>query len=474
MPRAKKSQAPPPPPEDQLKTQVHAQLDGHPLDAAYAFQKALNLVCGKGNWSTVSYRAMRWPGDDELGWRHPTELRIPTGVNKNENISWGRIVAPEYYKGWLTQAVEHKRQRPILTITGQVARESMPAVEALVSRAESLLQSGSLFRGKAVQLLRQESVFRPGSGLEMDLFGTLPRFLDLSNIEESELIYPAHVMRQVRNTLFTPIERSFLCRKAGVPLKRGILLDGTYGVGKTLCAFITAKKAERNGWTFVYVDDVDNLEIGIQFALHYQPAVVYSEDIDQAEGIQDRDSRANHLLNALDSIESKNAELMIVLTTNHLKGLMPALLRPGRIDALLHIPPPDEATAECLLRQYARGLISEDESLIAVRQKLAGQIPAVIREVVERAKLASIADTRDEYDTWRLTAADLLREAATLVDHIEHIKHLKEPVRLSEREKAATILANAVSHREPPSREQPGVFLRNRGALTVVGAMEEQ
>lgn len=79
------------------------------------------------------------------------------------------------------------------------------------------------------------------------------------------------------------------------------------------------------------------------------------------------------------------------MTTNHIERINQAMLRPGRLDAVITLLPPDKAAAERLLRIYGNGLIDAKENLDRVADELAGNIPALIREVVERSKLAAIS-----------------------------------------------------------------------------------
>ncbi len=178
--------------------------------------------------------------------------------------------------------------------------------------------------------------------------------------------------------------------KARIPLKRGILLEGPYGCGKTMSANVTSKICIENGWTFILLDDVGALKDALLFAQRYAPAVVFSEDIDRV--IEQRDDRGNDLLNTIDGILAKDSQVITVLTTNFVEKLDKAMLRPGRLDAVISLRAPDADSVQRLVNIYARGLLADGENLIAVGEALAGNIPATIREVVERSKLAMMSN----------------------------------------------------------------------------------
>ena len=100
---------------------------------------------------------------------------------------------------------------------------------------------------------------------------------------------------------------------------------------------------------------------------------------------------------------------MVILTTNAVENINKAMLRPGRLDAVINFERPDAYTAERLIRYYGGELVPQHEDLQAVGVALAGQIPAVIRECVERAKLSAI----------KLYGSAGLIDAAALLDAAE-------------------------------------------------------
>jgi transitional endoplasmic reticulum ATPase len=72
------------------------------------------------------------------------------------------------------------------------------------------------------------------------------------------------------------------------------------------------------------------------------------------------------------------------------------MLRPGRLDAVIAFVPPDAEAAERLIRAYAGKLLAPGTDLKHAGAALAGRIPAVVREAIERAKLVAIATTKGE------------------------------------------------------------------------------
>jgi transitional endoplasmic reticulum ATPase len=238
-----------------------------------------------------------------------------------------------------------------------------------------------------------------------------PRFLDVRGVVEDELILNRDVEGVVKTNIHALLEHTDRVRQAGIPLKRGILLSGKYGVGKTMLSRIVAKKCITNGWTFVNVDSAKDLKEALLFAMRFQPAVVFCEDIDRH--MAERDEAANELLNTVDGIISKNTEIMVVLTTNNAEKIEPAMLRPGRLDAVISVSPPDAESVQRLIKLYARGLLAEGETLDRVGEALKGNIPAVVREVVEKSKLSMIA-----YGRGNVLEEDLLNSFGGMTAHL--------------------------------------------------------
>ena len=194
----------------------------------------------------------------------------------------------------------------------------------------------------------------------------------------------------------------------------------------------------QRGWTFIYLKDVTRLAQAYAFAEHYQPAVIFAEDIDQILKDERRSSEINDVLNALDGIDSRGMEVVTVLTTNHLEKITKAMLRPGRLDTVVSVKPPDAAAAIRLVRLYAGERLEDNTDLSKAGELLAGEIPALIREVVERSKLAALRRDGD----LKLVGEDIEVTARSMKAHMTLLKPV-EPDKRSDREKAAQILADS-------------------------------
>jgi SpoVK/Ycf46/Vps4 family AAA+-type ATPase len=215
-----------------------------------------------------------------------------------------------------------------------------------------------------------------------------------------------------------------------------------------MIARATAEIAIQHGWTYVEVERITELADVVTIARHYGDSrhgvVLFCEDIDRLMRGDDRTAQIDQILNVIDGVESKGSALMIVLTTNELEKITTALLRPGRLDAIIHVGPPDAEAAEQLARQYGRGLIPDDEALTQSREAMAGKIPAVIREIVERSKLAAIRLT-PEGEELRVTDSALLFAAEEMSEHVALLTPAEEDLR-SETVKAADSMADAVRY----------------------------
>jgi transitional endoplasmic reticulum ATPase len=411
--------------EELRKIQIHETVDALPLEGAYAFGKALNNICG--------FFDVKPP----QGWDDPPVwISLEVGYKQTVQVLWGMLQVPGV-TGHIQTSVSVENGNIRFLIIGEVRKKDQDLINRLVAETKRVVAEESIYRNKAIQL-----GFPDLNARDFNPILFQQRFLDTSKINPEQLIFPESVRKMVSDTLFAPLLYTDAVRAAKIPLKRGILLEGPYGCGKTLTQYVTAKYATENGWTYIAVEDTSKLADAMHFAKNYQPAVVVAEDIDRADKGGNRSNQMNVILNTIDGASFKDTEIIVLLTTNHVENITPAMLRPGRLDAVIPVRPPDAAAVEKLIHLYAGELIDFNAPLETVGQALAGQIPAVIREVVERSKLSAISRQLG-VGSLHLTESDLMIATTGMMEHLNLMK-VKEPDTRSYREKAADRLGSHI------------------------------
>lgn len=388
------------------KYNIVEHMPGMPFDAAHAFVRVLEERYGWVNPQTkmtmfgpepprmVSVRTGTSPEDF---------IEVPVGKFKLQDVS------AEIETGFRRNPKSGSGSFLSFYIAAEVKHEDRKIVQEIITRTRAYLTEHSIYRGKAMRL----PVGSDGRVQE----DVEPTFIDLTKVSEAGLVLTDINYRLITETVWTPIRKTAVARKHGIPLKRGALLYGEYGTGKTLSALVTAKIAEQHGWTFIMLDDPKGLVQALEMAKLYQPAVVFAEDIDRVVE-KGRGDKANDVLNTIDGALSKSAEVITVLTTNHIENINEAMLRPGRLDALIHVTKPDAKAAERLVRLYAGELLGSSVPLTALGKLIEdeGYIPAIIAEIVNRGKLNMIFHERQQIvEEDLLVHAELMREHSKLL-----------------------------------------------------------
>lgn len=400
---------------------VNEIIDAYPLDAAVAFVKAMTKLYGWASPQTVmTFFGPKPPSmiSVKTGWRDEDVVQCPMGAFKLPGIDQQvHTVIDQDDKGryvFYIRSVIRKRDKHILL--------------ELATETRRIVREESIYRGKAIRLGVNEN----GS---LD-FSNPPSFLNVEDTVESSLVFDKDIQAQIDTSILVPLKHTAMCRRQRVPLKRGVLLEGRYGTGKSLTARMTAHVAQEHGWTFVLLDKVQGLRTALEFANRYAPAVVFAEDIDRI--MENRDEDANDLINTIDGVVSKNAEIMTILTTNHVEKIHEVILRPGRLDAVITLRAPSQEAVERLLRKYAGDLLPTMARVTAAAAELSGQIPATIRECVERAKLGMIGR-----GDCRLSDEDLAVAAKTMKNHLALLN--RDTKKESDADKLANSLRNVVA-----------------------------
>src|SRR5882762_2688017 len=175
--------------------------------------------------------------------------------------------------------------------------------------------------------------------------------------------------------------------RLGAKTPKGLLLYGPPGTGKTLLAKAVAHESGAKFYSASAASFVEmfaglgaaRIRKLFNEARKNAPAIVFIDELD-AVGAQrsghgfnrEQDQTLNQLLVELDGFENTR-QVVVMGASNRIQDLDPALLRPGRFDRSMLVPPPDLAGREAILAVHARGKpLAADASLATVARQTAG------------------------------------------------------------------------------------------------------
>jgi hypothetical protein len=251
-------------------------------------------------------------------------------------------------------------------------------------------------RDEIGRLIRAHNVFRGqvlSFGASEHHGNELVSFLPRPAVAAEDVVLPDGVLETVEQHTAGIGDWSRELLDAGQHLKRGLLLHGPPGTGKThTVRYLTGRLAATTvilltGTSIRFIDQAAAL------ARRLQPSMVVLEDVDLVGMDRDFSEGSNpllfSLLEAMDGVGA-DADVTFVLTTNRADILEMALAdRPGRVDLAIEIPRPDAACRERLLRLYARGLPMEADAA-EVAAATDGVTASFIKELIRRAVLMSL------------------------------------------------------------------------------------
>jgi ATPases of the AAA+ class len=379
-----------------------------PLDGARAFMLALKEIYG---WTTATGQ----------GWWEsaPTFHQIDVDYKKTENVVWGTITVPGI-EGELSMSTTTKDKQLFFQFAAKVKQKHVAEIEKLATKVGEYCDRHSIYRGKALRLEfeTQQSFFGTQKA-------TKPIFMEPTDLEKEDLILPLVAEKEIHAGIFTVIEHYESLRKLGIQTKRANLLVGRPGVGKTMTATIASKLCVVHGRTFIYVADVRKLVEAVAFARQYAPAMIFAEDIDRVMS-GPRTPAIDEILNTIDGVDTKRADILFVLTSNTPETITEAFLRTGRSDMITNIETPDEYAAVRLVTRYGNNngntmldLTSDELSEVGVILAAAKMIPADIREVVERSKLFAVTEAAGDITNIRIRRDDLVFASSGVKAQIE-------------------------------------------------------
>ncbi len=237
----------------------------------------------------------------------------------------------------------------------------------------------------------------------------------------------AEQMQEIKESVELPLTRPDLYEEMGIKAPKGVLLYGPPGTGKTLLAKAVANKTSA---TFIRIVGSDlvrkmmgegaRLVRGIfKLAEDHAPSIIFIDEIDAVgtkrhdgarEGELEVQRTMLELLTQMDGFDKRN-DVKVVMATNRIDSLDPALIRPGRIDRKIEIPLPPQETLEQIFKIHTRLMSLSDDvdvrEYVSDKERLSG---ADIKAMCTEAGLLALRSRRT-----RITAADFAKSKENVI-----------------------------------------------------------
>ena len=231
----------------------------------------------------------------------------------------------------------------------------------------------------------------------------LESYADIGGLEDQ--------IQEIKEAVELPLAHPELYEDIGIKPPKGVILYGVPGTGKTLLAKAVANQTSATFLRVVgseliqkYLGDGPKLVRELfRVADDLSPTIVFIDEIDavgskryesSSGGTREIQRTMLELLNQLDGFDERG-DVKVIMATNKIEVLDPALIRPGRIDRKIEFPLPDTKTKRHIFNIHTSKMtLAEDvdlEKFVMAKDELSG---ADIKAVCTEAGMLALRERR--------------------------------------------------------------------------------
>ncbi|HKH86756.1 MAG TPA: CDC48 family AAA ATPase [Nitrososphaera sp.] len=266
-------------------------------------------------------------------------------------------------------------------------------------------------------------------------------FVEVPDVKWEDIGGLETIKQELREAVEWPLKYQGMFAYADATPPKGILLYGPPGTGKTLMAKATANESEAN---FISIKGPELLskwvgesEKGVREifrkARQAAPSIIFFDEIDAIAPARGGDFGTSHvtervisqILTELDGLEVLT-NVVVIAATNRPDIIDTALLRPGRFDRLLYVPPPDYESRKQIIHIHTKKKpLAEDTNIDNLAAKMDGYTGADIAAVASAAVMLALREHISKYGK----PQEAQSHAKELKIHMRHFEEAMKKIR---------------------------------------------
>lgn len=337
-------------------------------DGVYQLNRAIEEIIG-----VATAKADKKPsggGDQPI---NTVDITLADGSTRK--VPYGDIELPDMGEN-ANIKIFYNYEQKVLHVRGCCQFKFNSLIDNIINKTKFLLNTDSVYKNQTFEI-----------NAEVD--SGQPKIISLENLDKETMILSEETEYSL-SPLYARLLHTEECKKNGIPIRFGALMESPYGCGKTLLMFKLARLANQNGFAAIYLKSPELLADTLRMARTLDHSgngiLCLVEDIDQVTR-GDRDAALQDILNTIDGGDNKDMNVISLFTTNHIELIEPTFLRGKRIGTIISMGYLDAKTSEKYIQEFCKDITLEgDFSPVYEKIVMSNIAPAFMAEIIENVK----------------------------------------------------------------------------------------